>query len=366
MTTLEADMPATETTPHRRTDERRGLGDPAWRRDMVTILIGAWLVAAVFSDGWAHLNVPELESFFTPWHGALYSGFVAMAAWVTLLAWQGRRPGTPPFAWLPRGYRAAAIGVIVFGLGGIADLTWHEAFGVEVAVDALVSPSHLLLGAGGLLILTSPLRAQGVLSSVSGERRGGWTLPALWSLVLTTALVTFFLLYTSPFPMPALVETFVPTPEGTPGHEEAELPVIAALGAYLVTTAVFTVPLLLMLHSRAGLPRGGVTLLIGTIAWLSVAVLDFPPIAMAGALGATLGAAVADIALTRLRTSPRGRPLPAPVLAAVTAVLVWSGQLTGLAAADALRWPVSLWSGVVVLTGFAAVALGLLVSSPAD
>jgi hypothetical protein len=274
MTTLEGRHVSNWTT-HRRADERRGLGYPAWRRDMVTTLIGAWLVAAVFSDGSAHFNVPELESFFTPWHGALYAGFAAMAAWVALLAWQGRRAGTPPFAWPPRGYRAAAVGVMMFGLGGIADLAWHEAFGVEVAVDALVSPSHLLLGAGGLLILTSPLRAQGVLSRVSAAQRSGWTLPALWSLALTTALVAFFLLYTSPFPIPATVETFVPTPEGTPGHEEAELAVIAALGAYLVATAVFTVPLLLMLRSRTGLPRGGVTLLIGTIAWLSVAVLDF-------------------------------------------------------------------------------------------
>jgi hypothetical protein len=47
---------------------------------------------------------------------------------------------------------------------------------------------------------------------------------------------------------------------------------------------------------------------------------------MAGGLGATLGAAVADIALTRLRTSRRDRPLPAPVLAAGTAVLVCPGS----------------------------------------
>jgi hypothetical protein len=86
-----------------------------------------------------------------------------------------------------------------------------------------------------------------------------------------------------------------------------------------------------MLRSRAGLPRGGAALLVGTIAWLSVAVLDFPPVAMAGALGATLGAAVADIALMRLRTSPADRPQFALILAAGTAVLVWSGQLVALA-----------------------------------
>lgn len=29
------------------------------RRDLVTVAIGMWLVAAVSSDGWAHFNVPE-------------------------------------------------------------------------------------------------------------------------------------------------------------------------------------------------------------------------------------------------------------------------------------------------------------------
>ena len=40
-------------------------------RDMVTELLGLWLLLAVFLDGWAHLNVPGLETFFTPLHAAL-------------------------------------------------------------------------------------------------------------------------------------------------------------------------------------------------------------------------------------------------------------------------------------------------------
>lgn len=334
-----------------------------WRRDLVTAVIGIWLVAAVFSDGWAHFNVPELESFFTPWHLAMYAGFAVMAAWVALLAWRGRQPGTSVIEWLPFGYRGAALGLVIFGLGGAADLAWHEIFGIEVAVDALVSPSHLMLGAGGLLILTSGLRAQRVLSRSDAGQPSGWTLPALLSLVLATALAAFFLLYTSPFPMPAPVEAFVPTPEGTPGHEEAELPVIAALGGYLVATVMITVPFLLMLRSRTGLPRGGVTLLVATIAGLSVAVLDFPPVAVAGAVGATLGAGAVDIGLALLRVRITDRPFLPPILAGAMATLVWSGQLAGLAIADAIRWPASLWLGIVVLSAFAAVAVGLLVSS---
>jgi hypothetical protein len=334
-----------------------------WRRDMVTGLIGVWLVTAVAGDGWAHLNVPTLETFFTPWHAALYSAFAVMAAWIGLLAWFGRARGRPVVEWLPYGYAGTALGLVVFGIGGAADLVWHETFGIEVAVDALVSPTHLLLGVGGLLILTSGLRAQRVLSRTASDASPTtWPLPAILSLVLSTALISFFLLYVSAFPMPAPVEPFVPTPENTPGHMAAELPVIAALGAYLVSTAMFTVPFLIMLRSRAGLPRGGITLLVGTIAALSVAVLDFPPTAVAGALGATLGAVAADIGLVNLGRLGYRSSLP-PVLAAAVAALVWSGQLAGLAIADALRWPVSLWLGVVVLTAFAAAALGLLAAA---
>src|SRR6476659_5401442 len=37
------------------------------RNDLVTQLLGIWLLLAVFLDGWAHLHLPGLETFFTPW-----------------------------------------------------------------------------------------------------------------------------------------------------------------------------------------------------------------------------------------------------------------------------------------------------------
>jgi hypothetical protein len=111
---------------------------------------------------------------------------------------------------------------------------------------------------------------------------------------------------------------------------------------------------------RPGLPRGGVTLLVGTVSGLSVAVLDFPATAVSGAVGATVGAAVADPTLAALQRRRPDLPSLAPALAAGVAVLVWSGQLVGLAVADGVRWPVSLWLGVVILAGFVAAALGML------
>jgi len=237
-------------------------------------------------------------------------------------------------------------------------------FGIEVAVDALVGPSHLLLGAGVLLILTSPLRAQHVLSDGPGDASGGWTVTAMLSLTLSTTLVSFFLLYASPFPMPASTVAFTPTPEGTPGHVEAELPVVAGLGAYLITTAVLTVALLLMVRSDRP-PSFVATLLVTPVAWLAVAVANFDGVAAAGALGATIGAMAADLGRMRLASVGANRPYSLAVVAGGVATMVWVGQLAGLAVADALRWPVSLWFGVVVLAGLAAAAMGLL-AGPAD
>lgn len=328
----------------------------SWRRDLVTGAFGVLLVAGVFTDGWAHFNRPGLESFFTPWHAVLYSGLGATTARLAFVAFRasgGRVTGVVPT--LPAGYGLALVGAGLFGLGGLADLVWHEVFGIEVAVDALISPTHLLLGAGGVLILSTGMRAQGVLGA--GSRSPRWTAPALMSLALTLAVVVFFLLYTSPFPVPGPVEAFTPRPEGAPGHEAAELPAIASLTTYLVSSVVITLPVLLMLRSRK-FPRGALVLVVATVSLLPVIVLELPRVATSGALGAVVGAAVAEIAVPSLiRGVPQFASWAVPGL---LLGLVWSGQLAGLALADTLRWPVSLWSGAVVLGALLAAATGFV------
>jgi hypothetical protein len=178
------------------------------RRDAVTAALGVLLVAGVFTDGWAHFNRPGLETFFTPWHAILYSSLGVMSAWLAWVIWRGTAGDLRALDRLPRGYGLALVGAVVFAIGGLGDMLWHVAFGVEIAVDALVSPTHLTLGAGGLMILSTPMRSQGLLSSSTD---GKWTVPARVSLVLTLALTVFFLLYVSAFAQPGPVERFVPT-----------------------------------------------------------------------------------------------------------------------------------------------------------
>lgn len=314
-------------------------------------MLGWVLVAGLYADGWAHGHVPGLETFFTPWHAVLYGSFVLLAAWSGVLV---LRRLSSVRRWrdaVPAGYGGAWVGIGVFAAGGLADMTWHIAFGVETGLSALLSPTHLVLLAGGLLLLSPPLRAQ-----PSRAPRSGW--PAVLSLSASVALVAFFLSYVSVFTDPGAVVTVLAVPEGAPGHREAELPAVAGLGGYLVTTLLLVVPLL-YLYRRTRLPGGAVTALVAAVAVPGAVLSDLEVVAPA--LAAVAGAAVLDLTLFLRRRQP---PAPAVAVAGLLPLLVWAGQLSGLAGTGRLAWPTELWLGVVVLTALLAVLTALLSQPP--
>ncbi len=326
------------------------------RRDLVTQLLGIWLLLAVFLDGWAHLHVPGLETFFTPWHAALYSGLLAMAAWLASLVWRNREPGQPLARAIPAGYGGTVVGVVLFAVAGVLDLAWHEILGIEVSLDALVSPTHLLLGFSLFLILGTGVRSA---RAAGGRSDFSWTPPALLSVALMTGLGAFFLIYCSAFVRAAPALPYIPTPIGSPGHSQAELPAAIGMASYLVTTALIIVPFLYTFSGAQRPPRGIVTLLVAVVAWLPLAMSGFRPAALAGAAGATVAAVVADVALARTGGHLTGRRLPG--VSAVLAALIWTGQLVGIALASGIGWPVSMWLGAIVLSS--AVAAGLAFAS---
>ena len=72
--------------------ENRPRLDP--RGHLITVLLSAWLIVGLFLDAWAH-GQNLTETFFTPWHAVLYTGFFASVVWtLTLVArhGRGRRP----------------------------------------------------------------------------------------------------------------------------------------------------------------------------------------------------------------------------------------------------------------------------------
>jgi len=110
------------------------------RFDWMVIALSSWFVGGLFLDGWAHTHGKVDTSFFTPWHGVLYSGHLATLLY---LGWQWSRQRT-----LPAGYGLSLAGALLFVVGGVGDFIWHELFGIERSIEALLSPTHLLLALG--------------------------------------------------------------------------------------------------------------------------------------------------------------------------------------------------------------------------
>ncbi len=348
------------TTALEATIERPERLTTSTRDDLATTAFDIWLILGLFVDGWAHLNLPGLETFFTPWHGVLYSGFAAGAVWLGVLALRGRRLGLPWSRALPVGYPVAALGVLLFGLGGVGDMVWHVVFGVETGIDALVSPTHLVLLTGGALALTAALRADWARPVAEGGPGVSTELPAMLSLTLVAALGAFFLLYVSVFTGPAAAQEVTRIPEGAPGHEAAELSAVAGLAGYLVTTVLLVAPLLLA--QRIGRrPHGAVVLTVGVVAWLSVAVGGFSTYGVAVAAAVTVAAVGVEVAMAGVERSRLPQTLLLPALAATVPLLLWPAQLVALAITEGVRWPVELWSGVVGLSALVAAALGVVV-----
>jgi hypothetical protein len=320
----------------------------AWTRDLITSLIGLWIVIGVYIDGWAHRHLNGLiEDFFTPWHASFYSGLAAFAAWTGLIMLRIRRPGEPAiqtFRRLPVGYRGGAIGVAIFTAGGAADMLWHTLLGVEVSIDALLSPPHLLLLAGVLLMGTTAWRSQRVLSPVA-------TLPELISLASVTAISAFFLNFLSPFASAAPVLPF---------EFPNEFPVALWVGTLLVTTVIVFIPTLWQVRDKrhrvgtlaAFTFAAGLGTSIGMSLGWSLKLL------LATVAAATIGALAGDLMLARLPWRQWRYGLP--VVAFAASLTIWSAHLLALALTAGVTWPIQLWGGTLLFAAGTAAALASL------
>lgn len=140
--------------------------------DYAVAIASVWISSGILFDTWAHGHVP-VETFFTPYHGLVYSGMVVIFG--VFIAYWLRHRSFPP------GYRVAALGIPLFLLAGVGDMFWHIFLGLEEGVDAIMSPTHQALGAGILLLSIGPVR------SVLADRANSTTLRTQLPLVLSMA-----------------------------------------------------------------------------------------------------------------------------------------------------------------------------------
>jgi hypothetical protein len=200
--------------------------------DYAVGICGVWISGGFFLDAWAHGHVP-VESFFTPYHGVFYTGMVALVLVLVSFAVQNHRLG---YSWpnvFPRPYRLALLGIPIFVLGGLGDMLWHRLLGIEEGVDALLSPTHQILGLGMFFISSGPIR------SVLAERPPATTLARQLPLALGLATWLVLLHFGTAYAFdPGAGRTNAPPPIGpfTPDYLTA-----LSIGYYKVATGVLIV-----------------------------------------------------------------------------------------------------------------------------
>ena len=324
-----------------------------WGDDLAAALLGTWVVGGLFLDGWAHVNQPGLETFFSPWHAVFYSGFLVSTVVLARLVGRFQRGRFDP-ALVPAGYGLGLVGVVLFVAGGIADGAWHTMFGVEVGVAALLSPSHLLLLSGGLLMVTSPVRSAWSSPDLPARAPAVALLPALWATALTTAVVLFFFQYLSAYVTRAPATAEAAGPEGL-------LTIIVGVASVLATNVIVLAPVLLLAR-RWRLPFGTVALLATAGAVGLTSLREFTLGALVPAMLA--GGLASDLLIARLRPEP-DRPGAFRAVATLAPLLLWGAWMAAYALAYGIAWPPELWAGVLGMASLSGLGLSVLVLPPA-
>ncbi len=307
--------------------------------DRITLAITAWLIAGVFVDGYAHVNIidTETEDFFTLWHAIFYAAFVSLTGWIGWIAYR-RRSEAPLIEWFPTGYREAPLGIAIFAVGGVGDGIWHTAFGVEVGIDALLSPMHLVLFSGALILIWSPVRA-------STARNDPTPALALGAAAVATALMVFFIEYIF-----FLSETWIASVPFTPENDNDGWEYVSVfLAGAVVQVGVLLGPLLLV-ASRWRLPLGSAAIIWGLAAFAERTAFGD---GWSGVLSAVVGGLVFDL-------TNRFAPLPARQLSIAAFVGPAAAFATyfAIAAGDlGVEWPIEIWGGAIVMAGFTGLGL---------
>jgi len=318
------------------------------RFDWAAVFLGAAFTGGLYLDGWAHTHGRVDDTFFTPWHAVLYSGFLAMALLlIGRAAWGFRRAGGWRGA-MPRGYGLGLVGVGCWFVGGPFDSVWHSIFGFEASVEALMSPAHAILALGFGLMASGPLRAG--LQRPSDRWRD--KLAIALSMTFVVSNLTFFTQIAHP------VANLWASGYAPMSEEGREL----GITGLLLTAVILTAPLLFLLRWNR-LPSGGVTILVGLNTVAMGFLFDRGAYPRGVVLAMIVGAVLADLLRVWLRPSVAS-PRAFRVFAVAQPVLLYAAYFAALGATSGLGWSTHLWLGVVVFAGVIGWLISYLVLPP--
>lgn len=338
-----------------RTSSTRINGYPAanLRFDWLMAGLASLFIIGLHLDGWAHNHGRVDDTFFTPWHAVLYGSYALVGLALVVTQFRNVSQGYSFTHALPRGYGLALVGIVIFGVSGGLDFVWHDLFGFEPDLEALMSPAHMALATGALLFISAPLRAVWSRKHATGWRE---LAPAIISLALLLAFFSFFTQYLNYLNFPAwLVER---------RYRSDELLQIVRYGGIFMQTGLVSALLLFGLR-RWHLPVGTVTLMLTVSAllyyWMRNQFINDYPLTIAAPIIAGM---VADALLLSLRPSV-ARVGAVRVFAFLTPAIMILTYFAIAIAAYGIVWSIHMWLGAVFIAGLVGLGMSYLIFPPA-
>ncbi|HKU67279.1 MAG TPA: hypothetical protein VJP85_05860 [Candidatus Baltobacteraceae bacterium] len=309
-----------------------------------------WSACGFLLDTWAHGHVP-VETFFTPYHGVAYSGILAGAAIVAIYAVRGA---------IPTSYRMPLLGIPLFILSGVADLAWHTFLGIEEGVDAVLSPTHMGLGVGILLISSAPIVS--ALQNRHALRTLADQIPLVFALAAWMELLHFGTAYAFD-PGAGLLNAPPSTAAFTPDYLTSLSIGYYKLGTGVLITifqSVLMAGFALFAGMRFPLRPGALTImyLLGNFAAAAAFTNDTPLFATVVAMSAAAGI-TGDLIVAHLQRATE-RMLPYRLLGVCVPVSYFATYFIVTAATERIWWDWNVLLGALIWAGGIGFGLTLL------
>jgi hypothetical protein len=326
------------------------------RENMITALLASLVIVGLYVDGWRHINLADNRAgaFLTWWHLPLYIGATLTGLWITTRNQSIRElvRGRFDIAAVPAGYRLGVVGMGLLTAGAAGDAVWHTFYGIEQGIERTMSPFHIALFTAAALILGSPLRAAWANGGpvAPGFRR---FFPALLSLTLCTAAISFIVQFLLPF----LLWT-KPVPDIAAIGDAAENTRIVGLATILTANLMLMTPVLFAMR-RWRLPFGSVTFLFTTVSVLESGMVDMKR--GFAVLSAVVAGLTADLLIARVRATPE-RAGAQRIVAGVTPLVFWTLYFGILRYGYGIVWERNVWLSAILLAGLSGILMSSLIA----
>ncbi|MDE2483062.1 MAG: hypothetical protein KGN02_12850 [bacterium] len=331
--------------------------------DWAMALASLWISGGILYDAWHHFH-ETIETFFETGHAVLYAGLLASFVFTGIAVWYNSRRG---YTWrdaLPRGYETTLAGLGVFLLGGVLDLIKHTLWGFEEGFNALVSPSHLVIGAGMFLIIAGPI------SAALTRKERPQTLLAQLPMIAAAASMMELLHWGTQFVFPSAAEQMnAPLALGAFSHDTLTL---LALDYYkqgiglisVVVQSLLLAGFAIYLARRIRIAAGGYTVLLvlGNV-FVAGAQSNY-----AGQFAAVLlASAAAGICADAIAVGPQSSKRRFVLFSFSIPAAYWIVMLGVLAATmGGLWWTPDIISGSVLFAGLSGLFLNAVASRTED